>query len=394
MKHCNSHHLFIFSGEPSGDLHGSWLTRRLRKESPNTIIEGISGPKMRQEGVDGPLKMEDFEVMGFTDVIKALPKIYKNFQKILKHILERQPDGVVLIDYPGFNLWLAKALRKKGFQKKIIHYISPSVWAWGKHRIIEMEKNLDLLLTIYPFESAYFAESSLNVNYVGSPIIEYISQYHYDNEWKQKVGISDKGKLIALFPGSRKSEIDRNLPIILEAAFLLKKEDDSITFGISCFNENIQDEVIKQLMAFPDLKTSLHGIPKNYTYELMKDSCCAIAKSGTVTLELALHQCPTVVVYKLSRLNRFYAQHILKVKLPHFCIVNILAQKEVFPELIEKGLTSENLFHLTKSLLNDNPIRKSCLHSCSEIINNLGHDHASLMATQAILRTCSESSIG
>lgn len=377
---------FIFAGEPSGDLHGSRLARILKEKSPKITIEGVAGPKMRLENIQGPLIMEDFEVMGFSDVIRALPKLYSHFHSILKTILKTSPDAVILIDYPGFNLRLAKALRKKGFRGKIIQYISPSVWAWGKHRIVEMEKTLDLLLTIYPFEAACFSKSSLKTDFIGSPIQEYISQHRYDNDWKQKLQIPHGPTLIALFPGSRKGEIARNLPIILEAAAMLKQHDPTLLFGISCFNAATQDFIENNIKRFPNIEQSLYQVPKNFTYELMRDSTCAIAKSGTITLELALHKCPTVAVYKLSLMNRLYAQYILKVNLPYYCIVNILAQKEVFPELIETGLNTKNLFEQIKSLTIEGPKRQACIQACEEINRSLGTNDANSKAAESILR--------
>ena len=195
--------LFIFSGEPSGDLHGSHLVHALRKQLPSILIEGVPGPKMRAQGVISILQMEDFEVMGFSDVICHLPKLARQFYQLRNHILSTRPKGVVLIDYPGFNLRMAAALRKKGYQGKIIQYVSPSVWAWGKHRIEMMANTLDILLTIYPFENQYFQGSSLNVEYVGNPLYEYIKTYHYDEQWKKKLNLAETNNLIALFPGSR-----------------------------------------------------------------------------------------------------------------------------------------------------------------------------------------------
>lgn len=378
--------IFIFAGEPSGDLHGSRLAQILKIKAPEISITGVSGPKMRQESVRGPLIMEDFEVMGLTDVILALPKLYRHFHTVRNSILHSAPDAVVLIDYPGFNLRMAKALRKKEFKGKIIHYISPSVWAHGKHRIVEMEKTLDMLLTIYPFEAAHFSKTNLNVNYVGSPLQEYLSQYNYQNDWKTKLGIPDTKKLVAIFPGSRKGEIARNLPLILEATEMLIQNDPDIIFGISCFNEATKSFLETHTGTYPHLKDALYQIPKKYSYELMRDSRCAIAKSGTVTLELALHKCPTVVVYKLSTINYIYAKHILRLKLPHYCIVNILAQREVFPELIEHGLDSPNIYKQVKSLLEDGEKRCSCIQSCHEIDSSLGTNDANTKASEAILR--------
>lgn len=380
-------HMFVFCGEQSGDLHGSHLIKALKKLDSNISITGVSGPKMREEGIKGPLVMEDFEVMGLSDVLCNLPKLYRHFHKILDYILLTNPQLILLIDYPGFNLRLAKALRDKKYSGKIIQYVSPSVWAYGKHRIQKMAETLDMLLTIYPFEPAYFSETSLKVAYVGNPICEYLKTYHYDNDWQKKLSIPSLKKLIAFFPGSRPHEIIRNLSLLIDTATLYKNFSPETVFGISCA-QPIAEEIIKNtLKKYPNApKNIFFLIPKEYTYELMRDSSSAVAKSGTVTLELALHKCPTVVFYKLTRLNRWYAQFILNLKLPYYCIVNILGNKKIFPELIERGLSANNLFYHLKQLNNNEKNeRDSCLNNCSELIDTLGNERSSSLAANFIL---------
>jgi len=382
--------LFIFAGEHSGDLHGSHLVHRLKSYSPGISVEGVAGPKMRAQGVtlesvvgDGKV-MEDFEVMGLSDVICALPSLYFKFIRIRNHIINTKPDAVVLIDYPGFNLKMATALRKQGYQGKIIHYISPSVWAWGKHRIETMAKSLDLLLIIYPFESKYFNETKLKVEYVGNPLSEYLRNYYYDEKWKEKLKIPLNSPIVALFPGSREAEIKRNLPIMLEAASQLKKQFPEVLFGVSCAHP-----CAKEVITHHPFSESIYIVPRECTYELMRDSRTALAKSGTVTLELALHGTPTVVVYKLTLLNRLYAKYILKLNLPHYCIVNIISGHSVFPELIEKDLSTEQIFEQLKRLHLDGKDRQVCIEECQKIQNMLGGTDTSALAAKAILKSVS-----
>lgn len=379
--------IFVFAGEQSGDLHGSHLIKTLKEYLPELTFEGVCGPKMRAQKVNCFLKMEDFEVMGLSDVLLALPKLCKNFYKIRDHILKTSPQAAILIDYPGFNLRMAKALRQKGYRGKIVQYVSPSIWAWGKHRIEMMTKTLDLLMTIYPFESAYFAGSALNVEYVGNPIQEYLKHYSYDNKWQHHVGIPSTDALVALFPGSRQSEIKRTLPILLEAAKRLKDERPETLFAVSCSHEAtsiILNDLLKTTSQ--SFRKDLFQIPKHYTYELMRDSRSAIAKSGTVTLELALHQRPTVAVYKLTALNRVYAKHILKLNLPHYCIVNILSKQTIFPELIENELSSDKLFQHVKALNDEGIERDHCLQGCADLRRILGQFKASTHAAETIMR--------
>ena len=231
--------LFIFVGESSGDLHGSHLVKEIRKLAPELLVEGVSGPKMRAEGVSGPLKMEDFGMMGLSDVLKSCHKIFRYFFVVRNYILKNDPQVVVLIDYPGFNLRLAAGLRKKGYKGKIIHYVSPSVWAWGDYRIEEMAKSLDLLLLIYPFEEKFFENRPLKVEYVGNPLCEYIRAYEYDHQWKARLQIPQRGRLVSIFPGSRPGEVSRNLPIILEVASLLAEEYPEVIFSFNFLSSSM-----------------------------------------------------------------------------------------------------------------------------------------------------------
>lgn len=390
MTETSKNTFFLFAGEPSGDLHGSRLIQALKKQFPQGHFNGVGGPEMRREGLTPILKMEDFEVMGFTDVLFSFPKLYKQFYIVRDHILIHNPATVVLIDYADFNLRLAKSLRKKGYKGKIAHYISPSVWAWRKSRIHSMANTLDLLMTIYPFEKSHYTPTPLKVTFVGNPLQEYISKYVYANDWKATLGIPSSNPLIALFPGSRNGEILRNLQLQLQGAeWILAKSPDRV-FGLSCLGHK-QEEVIRQVLKSSSLKLGkqLFLVPRQYTYELMRDSQTAVAKSGTVTLELALHHRPTIVIYNLTRLNYFIAKHIMRLNLPSYCIVNILAGKEAFPELIEHGLTSENLGKQLYALDHSNFRRQECIALCQEISNQLSGQDASHQAAKALMELTS-----
>ncbi len=382
--------IFLLAGEPSGDLHGSLLIKKLRYAEPSIRIVGVGGPEMRKQGLDSFMGIEDFSVMGFTDVFKNLPQLYQKFKLLRNFILEQQFDAVIFIDYPGLNLRLANSLRKSGFKKKLIHYISPSVWAWGKNRINKMENTLDLLLTIFPFEKAYFDKSSLKVEYVGNPIIENIQNYPYQEDWATTLALPSPPSL-AIFPGSRLSEITRNLPKQLKAAEKLAISKSELTFGISYANENSLKLILEMISGFSEnFKKNVFFIPKKFTYELMKDSKVAIAKSGTVTLELALHQKPTVVVYELSKLNYFLAKYIFRIRLPHYCIVNIISNKTVFPELIAQNFSSENLHEHIDCFYKNDHLRNHCIKDCQKIHHQLSGESASSNAATAILGLLNE----
>ena len=330
--------------------------------------------------------------MGFSDVIKKLPQIIRQFRFIRRSILELQPDGVILIDYPDFNLRLADHLRKKGYRGKIMYYISPTVWAWRKGRIALMTKNLDLLLTIYPFESQYYQGSSLPVTYVGNPLREYLKNYSYDPAWKEAVQIPSDAPILALFPGSRPGEIERNLPLQLQSVYrLLEQTGATRHVAISCdaLGHTAALLQVAKKCGWPANK-KLYFVPRKYTYELMRDSHTALAKSGTVTLELALHHVPTVVIYKMTTFNYVVAKYLMRLNLPRYCIVNILLQKEAFTECIEYGLTVQNISEQLSKVDSPGAHRSACLMDCQSLSTILHGEDASTCAAEAILERLKE----
>lgn len=368
--------LFIFAGEPSGDLHGEKLLKTLLDQNPNLSVMGVGGPRMRRHNMDLVLPMEAFQVMGFVDVFLALPKLLRQFRLVKRAILESNPKKVLFIDYPGFNLRMARALRKAGYKGIICHYICPSVWAWGKKRIGLMAENLNLLLSILPFETACFTNTSLPVLYVGHPLIHTISSYHYT-----PIAELENKKVLGLFPGSRHKELLRNLSVQLDVAHSLKQQDPTLTIAISVAQERYRP-MIEALCK--EKQISAYLIPHEHTYDLMKQCHTAFATSGTVTLELALHKVPTVVTYGISKLDVFIAKNILRILLPFYCIVNIIVEEEVFPELIGPNLTKEALLKHAISLLQNQSAREACLQKCRHVRALLTEKNAHLEAAKEL----------
>lgn len=312
---------YLVAGEKSGDMHGGKLMQALKKLSPDAEFKGVGGKTMQAEGLKPLFPFESLQVMGFTDVFLALPRIIPLFYSLAKNILQDNPTCVIFIDYPGFNIRLAKYLRKKGFKGKLVHYIAPSVWAWGKSRIETMGKTLDLLLTIYPFEPKYFEKTGLKAVYVGNPLMEELPPLQANQQ-----------KTLSLFPGSRLKEIERNLPLQIEAAKLFLKSNPEWNLEVSFSDPQYKNQI----------QTHLKDVPYSFITEIPNAGIC-LAKSGTVTLELALRGCPTVVMYQLTKLNYFLAKYVFRISLPHYSLPNILLNESLFPEFYQVHIDPKEL---------------------------------------------------
>ncbi len=300
--------LFFFAGEPSGDLLGAPLI------NSSYSCVGVGGPAMQEAGLKPLFDFEAFQVMGFSSVIPALPRILILLHRIKRWIVRHNPQGVVLIDYAEFNLLLAKKLRQAGYRGKIIQYVCPSIWAWRRKRKRVLEEHVDHLLVLLPFEKRLFER--LPVSYVGHPLREVLARHRYSKRFEG----------IALFPGSRMEEVRENLPIQLEAARRLKEP-----LYVSVAHPKLLP-LIERLA--PDCTL----VPASERYDLMRSAKGALATCGSVILELGFHQTATVVTYKLSPLHYFLARRIFKIRLPYYSLVNLIADRELYPEFIHKRL--------------------------------------------------------
>lgn len=362
---------FIFAGEHSGDLHASALMKAMRQKDPDTTFCGVGGPLMQQEGLSSLFPFEDFQVFGITEIIRRFPSLYRRFYQTRDWILQHKPDCVILVDYPGWNLRLGKALRKGGYTGRIIYYIAPTVWAWAKWRVKTLEKFADLVLLIFPFEKPFFAQSPFTTEFVGHPLVERIDNTAIPPNWKESFGIRKETPCLALFPGSRLNEVRRLFPRMLEIVRQLKTQDPERQVLISSADSRLETE-IKSILA----QASLEGhpdyilVPSNHRYAMMQAAQAALAKSGTITLELALLGVPSAVVYDISYFDRLIAQYIIRPKLDFFCIVNIIAGHQVYPEWIARPFsTAEVVKEL--SLLQKGSQRARVLADCRKVQEQL-----------------------
>lgn len=363
--------IYLIAAEQSADRLGAPIAQALRETDPNLQLRGIAGPRLREIGMQTLFPMEKLQVMGFSDVAFAFPRILKLFLNIKQEILALNPKAVICIDYPGFNLRLQRSLRKSGYRGKLIHVVCPTVWAWGKGRIPMMIKNLDLLLTLFPFEEACFANTSLSTAYIGHPLARKVLSYEPDRNFHLSK------PLLALFPGSRKIAVERNFPLQLEAAERLRREIPNLQIAVSLSHPELRDQIRA-------LAPNATLIEPAHTYDLMNSADLALATSGTVTLELALFETPTVVNYAIRPFDLFLAQKIFRINLPHYCIVNILANKRIFPELYGPNLSVDALVHHAKELWEK---RSACHEECRHVREILGTNDAAKTAAKRILDT-------
>ena len=364
---------YLIAGEASGDLHGSNLIKELKKLDPAADFRSWGGDKMQQAGSVLVKHIKDLAFMGFSEVIKNLPTIFKNIKICKQDVLQYNPDVLILIDYPGFNLRIAKWAKQQGL--KVIFYISPQIWAWKESRVHQIKKNVDKMLVILPFEKDFYKKHNYEVEYVGHPLVQVVEDFQSETS-KPK---SQTSNIIALLPGSRKQELNIKLPIMLEVAqhfpeyqFVIAKAP-----GVS---EEFYNEIRHQTSHNVNNVTSVSG----GTYQLLSDAKAALVTSGTATLETALFGVPQIVCYKGNSLSYQLAKRLIKVK--YISLVNLIMNKEVVKELIQHDLTVENLKAELNSILNDTNRKEQIKKDYSQLKHILSDSgNASLNAAQIIL---------
>ena len=339
---------YIISGEASGDLHGSNLIKELRLLDTSADIRCWGGDLMQEAGATLVKHYRELAFMGFAEVIKNLPAIIHNIQFCKHDILSFQPDVLVLIDYPGFNLRIAEWGKKQGFI--IVYYISPQVWAWKENRVKKMKQCIDKMFCILPFEKDYFKNKwNWEVEYVGHPLVEVIEKKQL-GIWSLEFGDVNREhntkhqtpntRLIALLPGSRKQEIAKKLPIMLEVS----KSFPDYQFVVAQAPGLENDFYMPFLVPYQNV-----SCVRNKTYDLLAEAKAALVTSGTATLETALFGVPEIVCYKSSNFSYQIAKRLIKIK--YISLVNLIMDKMVVKELIQNELTTENLIKELQELL-------------------------------------------
>ncbi|MFP6779818.1 MAG: lipid-A-disaccharide synthase [Alphaproteobacteria bacterium] len=356
--------IFIIAGELSGDNLGEGLLYELKKiTSNNIIIYGVGGEKMISQGLKPIFDIKHLSIMGIFEVITKIPKIIKLLKLTKRKIIEIRPDIVITIDAPGFNFRLQKSIKELNLKR--IHYVAPSVWAWKSYRAKKIAKFLDHLLVLYPFEKEYFTIHGLNTTFTGHPIA-FDSQYRY-NDYYFEPSLKNKSILkIGILPGSRISEIEKLLPIIIKSASIININYDKVRFyvvTVKGYKNNIS-----KYFSNTDLDYYITD-DQNEKYNIFTNIDFVLCASGTVTIELAKALTPMLVLYKLNYVTWYIVKILAKVKTA--TILNIILKENFIPELFQNDVNEDKIYNITKNFIDDNNIRKNQIIKLEDSVNKL-----------------------
>ena len=382
--------IMLVAGEASGDSHAAKLVRALRENAPETNFEffGATGAQMREAGVETIVKADDLAIVGLPEIARALPMFWKTFQILKNEAAKRAPDAVILVDFPDFNLKLAKSLKKPG--TKIVYYISPQLWAWRGYRRKTIADSVDLLLTILPFERDWYARRGItHVEYVGNPLAGEVKSALTKEEFCAKNNLDRTKPIISLLAGSRHKELARILPPLLETAGLMETEIKDLQFVVTL-------APTRRLSEVEEAKNKVRCLPQNLsiveseTREALNASDAAAITSGTATLEAAILNVPTAIVYKTSALNYKLLRPMISVE--HFGLINLIAGARLANEFIQNDFTPDVLARELFRLLEPETNAKM-REKLKEVTDTLGTGGAAQRAAQAILRMLNEVSV-
>ena len=361
--------LFIIAGEPSGDLHASNLVREIRKRDAEIEIKGWGGDLMENQGVEIKNHIRNLSFMGFLEVFMNLRQILTNFQLCKRQLLEFNPDVVLMIDYPGFNLRMAEWAKKNGIP--VSYYISPQIWAWKASRIKTIKATIDRMYCILPFEKEYYARFGVEAQYMGHPLMDEIQSFENKNT---PIKFREEKPLIAILPGSREQEINRKLAIMLKAAVSFKEYDIIVACAPNMdiqFFQNYKKEFSQVRFVF------------GQTYELLKESDFAIVTSGTATLETALFRVPQVVCYKSSFLSYMIARSVIKIKF--ISLVNLIMNEKIVTELIQKQVNEAKIKSELELMIYNKQYCDDIRNGYNRLVERIGQEGCSEKIAQDLI---------
>ncbi len=371
----------VVVGESSGDSHAAKVVSAFKNLNKTAEFFGSTGEKLREVGVETILSADNFSIVGVPEVVKALPMFWKAFQTLKNAAIERKPDVILLVDFPEFNLKFAKSLKKLGF--KVVYYISPQLWAWRKYRLRGIKRDVDLLLTILPFEKDFYSKHGFEkVEFVGNPLAGEVKSSLSRIEFCAKHNLDSKQPIISLLPGSRRKEVERILPKLLQTALQMQNKNSNLQFVVAMAATRKLSEFEKIAKSLPNQPKNLRVV-ENETWEALNASDVAAVTSGTATLETAIIGTPLAIVYQTSAFNWVVMRPLISTE--HFGLVNLIAQKRLAKEFIHSNFTvdllSEELFRLLEKDEN-----KKMRAELLEVKNSLGEGGTAKKVAEAILK--------
>jgi len=356
--------IFIVSGEESGDMHGASLIKELKTLVPGLEVRGMGGYRMREEGLEG-LDSKEVSVVGIVEVLEKSPKMIATLSSLKKTLRNERFDAAVFIDFPDFNLRLAKAAKAQAIP--VIYYISPQIWAWRKGRIKKIARLVDKMLVILPFEEEIYRKASVDVEYVGHPLSDAAQSHLTKLEARTALELPSAGPVIALLPGSRSAEVGRHLPVMLEAASLIQKGLGVNTNFIIPAARSVDSGAFGEASHCPGITVTI--VPGEM-YEVLRASDAAVVASGTATLETALIGTPMVIVYKMSKFSYGIGRALISVD--YIGLPNIIAGQKVATELIQSDVTAGNIAAEILEILKDSKKRNHIIKQFKDIKALLG----------------------
>ncbi len=363
---------FIIAGEASGDLHGSNLAKQIALLDVDAEICGWGGDKMIAQKVEVKKHIRELAFMGFVEVLMNLKTIMRNFKLCKQQILEFKPDALILIDYPGFNLRMAAWAKEQNL--KVIYYISPQVWAWKKSRVKKIRRDVDFLFPILPFEQAFYQKYDVETEYYGHPLIDAIEEFKKN---PSKIDLPTDKPVLALLPGSRKQELKRMLPLMLQASAKYKNTHRIVVGAVSLLPQELYNTTGYDVTLLTD-----------QSYNLLSNADAAFVKSGTSTLEAALFRVPQVVCYKANAISVWIARRLVGKNIKYISLANLIVGKEICTELIQSKLNVTNMTHEMDKIISPSPTREKMLSEYDLLYKQLGGAGAPARVAKRIVEIC------
>ncbi len=374
--------VFIVAGEASGDLHGADLTRAVLTLDPEVTLMGMGGDQMRQAGVKLLVDAAELAGLGVTETLYRLAAGARVFRQLRTALATEHPALLILIDFPDFNFWLARASRRIGIP--VLYYISPQVWAWRRGRVRTLKRLVQKMVVIFPFEEALYRQAGVPVTFVGHPMVDRLRDVPTRQEARRQLGCDPSDLIVGLLPGSREGEIKYHLPVMKQAVTEIARAEPRVRFFLAVADV-LPPRVVEML--FQESDSRIRAV-RGETYRVMRAADLVITASGTATLETGLLGTPMVVVYRVSRLT-WWAGRLL-VDVPCIGMVNLVAGRRVVPELLQWDFTPERLARISLELLQKPEALGAIRTALADVRGKLGEEGASLRAAREVLKMLQE----